>query len=174
MCQGRASVAGRQSLRLAAVLLTAGSVFGCVTASGPNYSIATQQAGPPKAGLARVVVFAGSSDGGWPVKLDGEDLGTVAPGSFLYRDRPAGPHRLTSGMWTYPGESKREFTAAAGRTYYFTVRMRDSAKVAVIAGGFLGSAMEAAASGGGGPVDIIAVEETAARPVVAGLAMVGN
>ena len=35
---------------------------------------------------------------------------------------PAGPHQLTATEVMFPGETKRDFSTAPGRTYFFLVK----------------------------------------------------
>src|SRR5262249_5559500 len=80
--------------------------------------------GPPPAGKARIVVFRPDSFGGsigrsWPVKLDGQALGDVKAGSFVYADGAPGRHVLSLEMFDFPGVSRQGISVAAGSTYYF-------------------------------------------------------
>src|SRR5262245_65432375 len=68
--------------------------------------------GPPPAGKGRIVVFRPDSFGGsigrsWPVKLDGQALGDVKAGSFVYADRTPGRHMLSLEMFDFPGVSRQ-------------------------------------------------------------------
>ena len=152
-------------------LLAAVLVAGCATANGPSYVSVAQKG--PKAGYARVVVYPGSSTSGWPIKLDGQPIGDVTQGGFMYRDIPAGAHQISGEMWSYPGITRRDFHAAPRRTYYFMVRTSDRAKAVmtgVVVGGLVGGAIASAVtSDGGGPVDIIPVDESTGRREVAQL-----
>src|SRR5262249_53831911 len=155
--------------RVVLSLLASATVAGCVTASGPSYTTIAQHG--LRAGQSRVVVYAAPGTGGWPIKLDGQAMGDLAQDGFIYRVVPAGTHQLTGEMFGYPGVTRRDFAVASGRTSYFMVRMSDRAKgvaVGMAVGGLVGGVIASAAtSGGGGPVDIIAVDEASGRRAVA-------
>src|SRR5438270_13291140 len=95
-------------LSMAAVLLCS-----CATArTGPDFAATSQSVGPPKAGNARIVLmrekaYAGVIDSGWTITLDGEPIGELKTGTFLYRDRPAGPHQLLVDQ--FPGVTRHDF-----------------------------------------------------------------
>jgi hypothetical protein len=110
--------------------------------------------GPPQAGKARIVVFRPDSFGGsigrsWPVKLDGQPLGDVKAGSFVYDDRAPGRHMLSLEMFDFPGLSRQSVSVAAGSTYYFRVKLKDKSEKTLSAGasgGILGWAIAAGAA----------------------------
>lgn len=111
--------------------------------------------GPPPAGKARIVVFRPDSFGGsigrsWPVQLDGQALGDVKAGSFVYTDRAPGRHILSLEMFDFPGVSRHSISVAAGSTYYFRVKLKDKSEKTLSAGasgGILGWAVAAGAAG---------------------------
>jgi hypothetical protein len=126
----------------------AASVFCVIGASA-------EPLGPPPAGKARIVVFRPDSFGGsigrsWPVKLDGQALGDVKAGSFVYADRAPGRHILSLEMFDFPGVSRQSISVAAGSTYYFRVKLKDKSEKTLSAGasgGILGWAVAAGAAG---------------------------
>jgi len=80
-------------------------------------------------GKARIVVFRPDSPGGalgrgWPVKVDGQDIGSVQAGSYAVAERAPGPHTLSLEMFDFPGVSKHSVSVAAGQTAYFQVRLK--------------------------------------------------
>src|SRR5262245_65174844 len=86
--------------------------------------------GPPPAGKARIVVFRPDSFGGsigrsWPVKLDGQALGDVKAGSFVYADGAPGRHVLSLEMFDFAGVSRQGISVTAGGTYDFRVKLKD-------------------------------------------------
>jgi hypothetical protein len=94
----------------------------------------------------------------------------------VYRDIPAGPHKLyfSRPMEMFRG-SHQEFAATAGRTYYFRLEYNDKGKwisastiVAGAAGALVSSAVSAAADDRG-LFDFTALDETAARAAMAEL-----
>jgi hypothetical protein len=56
------------------------------------------------------------------VKVDGSPMGKVIVGTYAYADLPAGPHQLVASETLFPGDTKRDFTTAPGRTYFFLVK----------------------------------------------------
>jgi hypothetical protein len=158
-----------------AAFVLAALLAGCVTQSGPPLSSMATLGGPPK-GMARIVVVRQErgtlslGDGAFPVKLDGESLGELSTGSFAYLDRPAGPHQLSVDFWGWPGVTRHDFAAAAGRTYYFRARLNDQAR-AVQAVSYispLGGLAAAAATFNDrqGPVDLIPISEAEAKQAI--------
>jgi Protein of unknown function (DUF2846) len=132
-------------------------------------------------GVARVYVlrdkaFAAIVDTGFQAYLDEAPMGDLKTGTFVYRDVPAGPHKLyfSRPMEMYRG-SHQEFSAAAGRTYYFRHEYNDKGKwitastiVAGAAGALVSSAVSAAADDRG-LFDLTPLDETAARAAMAEL-----
>src|SRR5690349_14986309 len=123
----------RSSWRLCAAFVLAAALGGCVTTQvgSPLPSLATV-GGVPK-GMARVVIVRveprafGAQNNNFPVKLDGQSLGELAPGTFVSQDCPAGAHQLTADLSGWPGTTRLDFTAAPGRTYYFRTNLNDKA-----------------------------------------------
>ena len=163
------------ALWVAATLLS-----GCVTErSGFDYAAMMQKVGPPRAGLARIVVLQEKiTEVGATVcdiKLDGETVGRLRPGTYLYADRPAGRHQLQATETLFPGESKRDITTESGRTYFFLARTSDRHKAVTgltILGGLAGAVVASAATAASenpGPVDLLPLNETAARTTIAEL-----
>src|SRR5262245_54532310 len=131
-----------------AVSTIAASVF-CVLGTS------AEPLGLPPAGKARIVVFRPDSFGGsigrsWPVKLDGQALGDVKAGSFVYADRAPGRHMLSLVMDDLPGVSRHSVSVAAGSTHYFRVKLKDKSEKTLSAcapGGILGWAVASGAAG---------------------------
>ena len=99
-------------LAIAAVLL-----LGCASQrTGFDYAGMMQRAGPPRPGQSRIVVLQEKRDGlsmafcACDVKLDGNSVGKVIVGTYLYVDRPAGRHQLLASEVLFPGETKRDIT----------------------------------------------------------------
>src|SRR5581483_10491268 len=162
----------RWGLVLAA--LAAAMLSGCVTERGGlDFTAISQKVGPPKAGQARIVVFrekayAGIFDQGWDVKLDGEQLTDLKTGTFIYADRPAGQHQLTSTAAMFPGVTRRDMTLVSGRTYFFLARLSERAQklnaMSAAAGltGAVVTSLMTANDPNPGPLDFFPLEETAA------------
>jgi hypothetical protein len=156
-------------LSVIAVTLT-----GCMTASGTDYASLSQKIGAPKTGQARIVVFRekafrGALDGGFDIKLDGELMKPLRTGTYFYADRPAGKHQMTCDVTLFPGTTRFDFVVQPGRTYYYAARPSDRADKlmgAQIGAGLVGYAVGAAVtsdSANPGPIDLVPVEEAAAR-----------
>jgi hypothetical protein len=151
---------------------------GCApTRTGP-----TLDAIPPlKPGLARVFLvrdkaFGGMFDAGWQAYLDETPMGDLKTGTFVYVDRPAGPHRL---YFAEPGAlaraSQQEISLLAGRSYYFRLHLNEkgeyinrNAATGGLAGGLIASAISAAADERG-LFDFTPLDEGTARMVMADL-----
>jgi hypothetical protein len=165
-----------------ALLSVALLLSGCMTAKvGSDYAAVSQKVGPPKPGQSRVVVLQKKRDGlslalcACDVKVDGSPMGKVMVGTYAYADLPAGPHQLVATEALFPGESKRDFTAAPGRSYFFLVRSsprRDAMTGMSILGGLPGVAVGLVATSGdtnSGPGEFIRLDEPAARTLLAEL-----
>jgi hypothetical protein len=142
-------------------------LFGCGAALA-------QTVGSPPAGKARIVVFRpsgvlGSVGRSWPVKLDGQAMGDVTPGSFAVLDRTPGRHQLSLEMFDFPGASRHDFSAVGGRVYIFRVKLKDKAKNALqagSAGGVIGYAIAASAYGASdksGTFEFVLFDEAAGK-----------
>jgi hypothetical protein len=167
----------RQAVVLSIVAIV---ISGCVTTkTGPDFASLSQSIGPPKAGLARVVVLrdgpTGPIDPGYDVKLDGEPLGNLKGGTFIYADRSPGRHQFSCASECFPGVTQQDFTLVAGRTYFFHARPSERAKAmtAMAAfGGFAGLAIGTAVTSGQsnpGPLDFVLLDEAAARTAMSEL-----
>ena len=133
--------------RTALLVLAAALLAGCsVTArDGASFSALAKSMGPPKAGQARIIVFrdpafAGIADPAWPVTIDGEAMGKVRTGEFIYRDRPGGRHKLVLQWDPFPRPSFLEFDATPGRTYVFRIIVNDRGKTLQATGAAAGLA----------------------------------
>ena len=94
-------------------------------------------------------------------------------GTYVYADRPAGRHKLTSIMALFPGETQYEITVAAGHAYFFLVRPSTRAKTLnamSAAGGLSGLVVGAIVTSGDsnqGPLDFFPMDDSAARQMMA-------
>jgi hypothetical protein len=100
------------------VLVVMAALSGCAR-EGLDFASVSQGSGGPKNGQGRIVVllekgYGGLLDHGYPVSLDGEPMGELRTGTFLYRDRPAGRHELSVNEWDFPGVTKQEIAVAPG------------------------------------------------------------
>jgi hypothetical protein len=167
--------------RLGLLAIVSILISGCVTErGGADFAAMARQVGPPKAGQARIVVlrekgFGGLADQGWDVKLDGGPLKSLKTGTYIYADRPAGRHQLTSTEVLFPGVTQRDISAEAGHTYFFLARVSDRSKALAgmaAAGGIAGLLVGAAVTSGNenqGPLDLFPLEEAAARDMMVDL-----
>ena len=132
-------------------------------------------------GQSRIVVLQTKRQGlsmafcACEMTLDGTSIGKVIVGTYVYADRPAGRHHLVAAETLFPGESKLDFTTAAGRTYYFLVRSserHDTMTGGVVVAGLAGMLVTAVATAdkeNQGPAQLIALDEPAARTALAEL-----
>lgn len=155
----------------ALALLTLGCAY---NRDGADFVSLSHTLGPPKPGYARLVVlrekaYAGLIDQGWAVLLDGEPMGEVKTGTYLYADRRAGQHEFSLKQWDFPGETRRSFAASAGRTYFYQIVLSERSKAinaATTFGGLTGFAVASIATSNDknpGPVDFIPMEDATAR-----------
>jgi len=155
---------------------------GCMTAKvGTDYAAISQKIGPPKAGQSRVVVLQRKRDGismslcACEVRVDGSPMGKVLVGTYAYADLPAGPHQLTATELMFPGESRRDFTTAPGRTYFFLLKSsarHDAVTGTTIVAGLAGAVVASVVTSGSdntGPADLIPLDEPGARTTLADL-----
>lgn len=166
------------------VVLFAAAIFlsGCMSDQvGTDYAAISQKVGPPKAGQSRVVVLQEKRQGlsmalcACDMKLDGEPIGKVIVGTYIYADRPAGRHQLVAGELLFPGETKRDFATESGRTYYFLIRSserHDAVTGGALAGGLIGLAAASVVTSGSqntGPAELFPLDEPTARATLAEL-----
>jgi hypothetical protein len=163
----------RSSWRLYAAFALAAALGGCVTTqSGSPLSSLATVGGLPK-GMARIVVVRqeprslGARNGNFPVKLDGQPLGELSPGTFVSLDCPAGSHQLSADLSGWPGVTRHDFTAAPGRTYYFRASLNEKANGISVAtvispiGGLIAAA--ATYNDRQGPIDLTPIGESEAK-----------
>jgi hypothetical protein len=167
-----------------ALLIVAVLLSGCETErNGLDFSGMMQKVGPPSAGLSRIVVlrekgFAGLTDPGWDVKLDGGPMSDLKTGTYVYADRPAGQHQLSATASLFPGVSQYDISTQSGRTYFFLARPSERSKLLAgmsAGGGVAGLLIGAAVTSGNsnpGPLDFFPLEEAVARTTIAELRLV--
>jgi uncharacterized protein DUF2846 len=167
--------------RTVVLSIVAVTIAGCVTTrNGADFATTSQKIGQTKSGQARIVVFreqayGGLFDQGWDVKLDGQPMGDLKTGTYVYADRPAGRHQLSSEMVGFPGVTQRDITVNAGRTHFFMAKPSERAKtlqVTSAVGGLTGLVVGTAITAGDsnpGPLDFIPLEESAARQAISEL-----
>lgn len=170
---------GALTVALIGVALT---VSGCITGkAGTEYDIVARKLGSPKVGQSRVVFLSekGSySSGACELAIDSRTVGRVQPGTYAYADVPAGRHALVATQTLFPGNTKLDFSAEAGRTQYFVVRNSDKSKAmstGAIVGGLTGVVVMAVATSANpnqGPVDIYPLDERSARLALSDLLQV--
>jgi hypothetical protein len=166
----------------AALLAGAVLLSGCVSDGvGMDYAAIAQKLGSPKAGQSRIVVLQEKRKGlsmafcACDMKLDGSAIGKVIAGTYVYADRPAGPHQFLVSESLFPGETKHDFTTQPGRTYFFLVKSsqrHDAVTGFAVVGGLAGAVVGSAVTSGDGnpgPADILPLDESAARTTLAEL-----
>jgi hypothetical protein len=103
-----------------ALLVVAVLLSGCETErNGLDYAAMTQKIGPPRAGQSRIVVlrekgYAGITDPGWDVRLDGGPMAELKTGTYVYVDRVSGQHQLSATAALFPGVSERDISTQSG------------------------------------------------------------
>jgi hypothetical protein len=169
---------GRGVALLAAAMLLSGCVSDGI---GTDYASVAQKIGPPKSGRSRIVVLQEKRKGlsmalcACDMKIDGEPIGKVLVGTYVYADRPAGRHQLVASEILFPGETKRDFTTDSGRTYYFLVRSserHDAVSGGAILGGIVGVVAASVVTSGSentGPAELHPLDEATARTTLAEL-----
>jgi hypothetical protein len=109
------------------------------------------------------------------MKLDGDPIGKVIVGTYVYADRPTGRHQLVASEALFPGETRREFATESGRTYYFLIRSserHDAVTGGALMGGLVGLAAASVVTSGAqnsGPAELFPLDEPAARTTLAEL-----
>jgi len=91
----------RTAVQIAAVALLA--TLACASQRGPVYPDFAAAAPPIAPGRARLVVYRTlyTEPMGFDaqISVDGAAVGTLPPGTWLWVDEPAGPHRVDSPLW---------------------------------------------------------------------------
>ena len=169
--------------RAGAVLLMAAILLsGCVSDGvGTDYASIAQKLGPPRGGQSRIVVLQEKRKGlslalcACDMMLDGNSIGKVTVGTYVYADRPAGQHHLVASETLFPGETKRDFTTISGRTYYFLIRSsarHDAVTGFGVVGGLAGAVVASVATSGNenpGPAELLLLDEPTAKITLAEL-----
>ena len=163
------------------LMVVAVTLTGCVTErNGLDYVAMTQKFGVPKAGQARIVVlrekgYAGITDEGWELMLDGAPLRELKTGTYIYTDRPAGHHKLSATMHLFNGVSERDIAAESGHSYFLLARPSDRSKTLAAmsnAGGLAGLVIGAAVTSNNanqGPLDFFLLDDAGARDAMTDL-----
>jgi hypothetical protein len=168
--------------RISCVLLAAALIGGCAgpARTGLTLDAVNKSMGAPKAGQSRVVVlrkkeFAGIFDVGYDVRLNGQSMGDLKTGTFIYADSRAGAEELTLRQAELTRTSHVTFSAAPGRTYFYRVDLNDKGRAIMAstqAGGLVGMFVSSAVSDmkdDRGVFDFIPLDEANARQEMAEL-----
>lgn len=115
--------------------------------------------------------FVGWGDRALPINIDGEPMGELMTGAYAAVDRPPGRHQISGEFWDHPGVSRVDFNAAAGRTYYFAIKVKQKVNdvhMAAAFGGLAGYALAAAVTDDKtGPFDLVPMSEAEAKRLIA-------
>ena len=151
---------------------------GCASdKTGTDYLTTSQKIGPPRPGQSRIVVMSVRTlvGAGCDLSVDGNEVGKVKPGTYIYADRPAGRHLLLATQTLFPGDTKRDITTESGRTYFFQIKNSERTNAMVgfgVMGGLIGMGVAAAATSSNdnpGPVDFVPLDEATAQTALASL-----
>jgi hypothetical protein len=82
--------------------------------------------------------FGGIVDGAWNVQLDGTPMIGLKTGTFAFADRPNGKLELGATEAAFPGVTRYEVTAQAGRTHFFVARISKRKNAMIAAAGATG------------------------------------
>jgi hypothetical protein len=156
-----------REMRLSVAIIAAASLAGCVTTtSGPTVASLAKSSAPP-AGKARIVVMRpedGFTGCAVPVKIDGSPMGELRTGAYASVDRMPGRHQVAAEFWDV---SRRDLNAAAGRTYYFAVKLKRKHMAYVFADLASYATVAAASNDNTGPFELIPMSEEEAKQVIA-------
>ena len=172
-----------KSWRMPLVLLAVTVITGCAAPvrTGASLDSLTKNIGAPKAGHARVFVlrdkaFAWIIDPGWRVQLDGQTMGDLKTGTFVYLDRPAGRHQLSFARGgDLAHVSRLDFDVAGGRTYYFRIELNEKGRMVEVGNSMAGAlpllvtSVAAAAADDRGLFDFIPLDNATATQAMAEL-----
>jgi len=103
------------------------------------------------------------------VKVDGQQVGTVANGSYFFVDRPPGPHTVTLETPLVPGRFAANVTVRPGRAYYLKVSPRTEYFVAGVVAGAVGQVLDAVISENSGSYSLTPLDENAGVALLAQL-----
>jgi len=170
----------RRFVALPIVLFAFLFMAGCApTRTGATLDELSGKVGAPSGKQARIVVLRATDaadlfDIGWQVYLDEVSMGDLKSGTFVYRDRPAGPHKLAfARAGDLSRASTHDFDAVAGRTYVFRLEMNEKGRLVEgsgVAAGLAGMLVSSAisdASDKRGFFDFRLLEGEAARQALA-------
>jgi Protein of unknown function (DUF2846) len=89
--------------------------------------------------VLRDKAFAGIIDPGWRIQLDGQTMGDLKTGTFVYLDRPAGRHQLSFFRGADLAHvSRLDFDVAGGRSYYFRIELNEKGKMVEVGSSMAG------------------------------------
>jgi hypothetical protein len=145
------------------------------TRSGPTYDSMFQNASPQTEN-SRIVVFrnqafTGLYDRAWDIKVDGQIIGALRAGTFVYVDCPPGHHGLSLDLWDEPGTSRASVDTTGGHAYFFDAELNSNASKmdAGAAFGLVGMAAAASTTDNRGPIDFTPVDEVTGLADIASL-----
>jgi hypothetical protein len=93
------------------------------------------------------------------LKVNGQEVGRVANGSYFFVDRPPGTYTVTLETPLTPGRFKADVTLRPGATYYVKIAPRAEHLVIGLAVGMAGQIFEAAVAENSGAFSVTALDQ---------------
>ncbi|MGA2445826.1 MAG: hypothetical protein ABSG50_10415 [Opitutaceae bacterium] len=176
----------RPNRRQSLLLLGIAVILSACAATGLRYSEHPVSSTPVPAHAARLTVYRVNdsllySARSARLKLDGRNVGALAPGGFKTFEVPPGTHTFRVDMWDAPGRWELTIEVQAGLAYFYEVAPRAASAVAAMPGVALmnntpagtllggaamlgGMAAESAVRQRGGAFSLMPVEQSLAVP----------
>jgi outer membrane biogenesis lipoprotein LolB len=95
------------------------------------------------------------------IKINGQEVGRVANGSYFFVDRPPGTYTITLEQPLAPGRFAANVTVRPGAVYYVKVSPRVENFFIGVAAGMAGQVFEAIVSENSGPYSLTPLDEKA-------------
>jgi hypothetical protein len=93
------------------------------------------------------------------LKVNGQEVGQVANGSYFFVDRPPGTYTVTLETPLAPGRFKADVTLRAGATYYVKIAPRAEHLMIGLAVGMAGQIFEAVVAENSGPFSATTLDD---------------
>lgn len=111
-------------------------------------------------------VYAG---GAVYLKVNGQEVGNVANGSYFFVDRPPGTYNVTLESPLVPGRFAANLTVRAGGTYYLKIAPRTEHLFIGMAVGVVGQIIEASVVENSGAYSLTAMDTSSGAAMLASL-----